>query len=367
MSKLYDLLAEVEKKNNVHIIYAAEAGSREWSIDSRDSDYNERFVFVRKNFKSYLSLNKTAKLESLEGSSRGRLIDYRGYDISKALRGLSQLNPSLVELIYSSTVYKQDEKRTFVDQVRRVLDSQHRLVPLLDHYRSMAKYYYKNEIETQQNVSLRNYFYVIRPVLMLEWSAHKHHLKATMNDKDKKNSTTGVGHVKLMETNFTLMFNDLKGVMKDEVHAAVMTLLDKKKRSKRTRTVERVKCVDEWIESALADYAKLFARIRDQSATKQQQQQKEQKPNQSSNDVDLHKFDPILHSVLKVKFDDDEQEDRDSWDPDYLDWSIIKRFHIADRIHITPLTNLFYNRTHYIILYLYLMILTLTQIHYNLQ
>ena len=40
-------LSQIEKCENIRIIYACESGSRAWGFASPDSDYDVRFVFVR--------------------------------------------------------------------------------------------------------------------------------------------------------------------------------------------------------------------------------------------------------------------------------------------------------------------------------
>lgn len=40
-------LYQIEKRENIRIIYACGSGSRAWGFASPDSDYDVRFVFVR--------------------------------------------------------------------------------------------------------------------------------------------------------------------------------------------------------------------------------------------------------------------------------------------------------------------------------
>ena len=40
-------LKEIEERENIRVLHAAESGSRAWGIASPDSDYDVRFVHVR--------------------------------------------------------------------------------------------------------------------------------------------------------------------------------------------------------------------------------------------------------------------------------------------------------------------------------
>ena len=48
-------LKEIEEKEDVKIIMAVESGSRAWGFASPDSDYDVRFVYIRR-FEDYLRL-----------------------------------------------------------------------------------------------------------------------------------------------------------------------------------------------------------------------------------------------------------------------------------------------------------------------
>ena len=50
-------LSEIEQNENVKIILAVESGSRAWGINSIDSGYNVRFIYLR-NLEFYLKLEK---------------------------------------------------------------------------------------------------------------------------------------------------------------------------------------------------------------------------------------------------------------------------------------------------------------------
>ena len=44
-----NLLLQLEKDNNIKIIFAVESGSRVWGMDSKDSDYDIRGVYLDLN------------------------------------------------------------------------------------------------------------------------------------------------------------------------------------------------------------------------------------------------------------------------------------------------------------------------------
>ena len=50
-------LKALEKKENIKILFAAESGSRAWGFESKDSDYDVRFVYIRP-LEWYMSISK---------------------------------------------------------------------------------------------------------------------------------------------------------------------------------------------------------------------------------------------------------------------------------------------------------------------
>jgi uncharacterized protein len=86
-------LHEIEKTQDVRILYACESGSRAWGFPSADSDYDVRFYFLHRT-DWYLSVE--LKRDVIEYPLEQNL-DINGWDLMKALRLFRQYNPPLLE------------------------------------------------------------------------------------------------------------------------------------------------------------------------------------------------------------------------------------------------------------------------------
>ena len=45
--KIINEINKIEEEENIKIILAVESGSRAWGFESKDSDYDVRFIYVR--------------------------------------------------------------------------------------------------------------------------------------------------------------------------------------------------------------------------------------------------------------------------------------------------------------------------------
>ena len=80
-------LKEIEKQYGVRILLAVESGSRAWGFESPDSDYDVRFIYVRKQ-SDYLRLEGIRDVIELPIDDT---LDINGWDIAKTLRLLYRL------------------------------------------------------------------------------------------------------------------------------------------------------------------------------------------------------------------------------------------------------------------------------------
>ena len=99
-------LKKIEEQKNVKIIMAIESGSRAWGFASPDSDYDVRFIYVRKE-EDYLKLEKTRDVIEWKLDD---VLDINGWDIKKALQLLHNSNPTVFEWCASPIVYWETEE-----------------------------------------------------------------------------------------------------------------------------------------------------------------------------------------------------------------------------------------------------------------
>lgn len=155
--EIMQLLAEIEEKENIEILYACEAGSRALGFANEDSDWDIRFIYRNVNVGDYLSLTKTRDIIEYEGDD----MDIVGWDIKKALMLHYKSNPSLREWLISSQVYIDKGINVVFDGLgdfdRDILKN---------YYLGMAQSHWKRYCRlNEQTENVKKYLYVIRCIL----------------------------------------------------------------------------------------------------------------------------------------------------------------------------------------------------------
>jgi len=158
-------LREIEEKEQVRILHCVESGSRAWGFASPDSDYDVRFIYVRKP-EFYLRLDQTRDVIEWQLDDT---LDINGWDLQKALRLPHSSNPTLFEWNNSPIVYKTTPEWA---EISAIIDRFFQCKPGLYHYLSTAKKNYREYLKGDM-VRLKKYFYVLRPVLACRWILKK--------------------------------------------------------------------------------------------------------------------------------------------------------------------------------------------------
>jgi len=168
LQRIEELLKQVEAEKNVRILYACESGSRAWGIESPNSDYDIRFIYVHE-LSEYLSI--IDRKDTIELMTEDDM-DLVGWDIKKMLRLMLRSNASPLEWIRSPHVYRKDA--SFYEDWLKLAPQY--IIPkvLIHHYLGLTKQSLKRGIsEDDQSIGIKTYFYVLRPLLSAMWLVDK--------------------------------------------------------------------------------------------------------------------------------------------------------------------------------------------------
>jgi len=155
-------LAQIERQQQVSILFACESGSRGWGFASPDSDYDVRFIYVPR-LPWYLQIQPGRDVIELPINAE---LDISGWELRKALGLLGESNPTLCEWLDSPIVYQQIQPWT--QRLHALVRQYFSPRRAYYHYVSMAK---KNLYSALQGEVIRHkkYFYSLRPLLAARW------------------------------------------------------------------------------------------------------------------------------------------------------------------------------------------------------
>ena len=159
-------LTEIEKKNNIKIVFACESGSRAWGFPSPDSDYDVRFIYVRP-LNYYLSV---AERDDQLGFAINDELDISGWDLRKVLQLMRKSNTTVFEWLQSPIIYKEDAN--FRNDLWNLCSNYFSQRANIYHYLGITKGAY-DTIENESEIKIKKLFYVLRPLLSAKWNLEK--------------------------------------------------------------------------------------------------------------------------------------------------------------------------------------------------
>lgn len=165
-AQIRNKLEEIEREENVQVILAVEAGSRAWGFAAPDSDYDVRFIYVRKP-EDYVKLDPVRDVIEWQLDD---VYDISGWDLQKALRLMHNSNPAVQELCNSRIVYKENE---LAEPFRQLAEEHFLQKRALYHYLSMTRRPYDRHL-SGESVYTKKYFYALMPLLAAKWVADRH-------------------------------------------------------------------------------------------------------------------------------------------------------------------------------------------------
>ncbi|MDO5416932.1 MAG: nucleotidyltransferase domain-containing protein [Lachnospiraceae bacterium] len=164
--EILEKLNEIERKEHVKILYAVESGSRAWGVASHDSDYDVRFVYVRKA-EDYLRLDGMRDVIEWQ---LDEVLDMNGWDLKKALQHFHKGNAALFEWCDSPIVYRATPEWKAVCEVGKKYFSEK---AAMYHYYGTARSTYEGFL-TGELVKYKKYVYALRPILACRYIEENH-------------------------------------------------------------------------------------------------------------------------------------------------------------------------------------------------
>ena len=175
VNEISDKLDEIEEKEGVRILHAIESGSRAWGFASPDSDYDVRFIYVRRQA-DYLKLYEPRDVIEWQLDD---VLDINGWDLKKALKQFAKGNATLFEWSNSPIVYRTTDEWEKIREVSKKYFSEKAAV---NHYYGTANSTFQEYLQGE-TVRYKKYFYALRPLLAAEYIEKYHEAPPVLFDE----------------------------------------------------------------------------------------------------------------------------------------------------------------------------------------
>jgi uncharacterized protein len=232
--KIKGICENLEKEKGIKILFAVENGSRAWRMDSKDSDYDVRFVFVRP-IEKYIQINKSEDIimaafdkEIKPCSVEGAVIDLSGFDIFKYAKMLSSSNPTAIEWLMSDIVYKGKQNEVF----KKFAIENFNKTSLYHHYKSMCRNNYLKYLKSGTLVTYKKYLYAYRGLINAKWVVYKKTVPPII---------------------FTEALSGMEEVIPDNIRVKLEKIIELKSQGKEKDIIENIVAMDNYLEKFLKD------------------------------------------------------------------------------------------------------------------
>src|ERR1035437_3994814 len=165
-SATLEALADHCESLDISPLFVADCGSHAWGFASDTSDWDVKFVYVHTDKDKYLSLREPMQHTSFKDVDLN--VEYFGADVKKFLNLLLKGNANVYEQVESKyfTPLMGDSARSLrsftVDVLAENLDK------VMAHYYGLSVSTYKERIRNVGEVTMKKWFYVVRPLMCVE-------------------------------------------------------------------------------------------------------------------------------------------------------------------------------------------------------
>lgn len=139
--KIPQILAAIEQEHHIKIIFAVESGSRVWGLDSPDSDYDIRGVYIELDVLERNDFLTSSKNKSIDGFTQDRLYDWVFWDIRSFLKFINNNNSTSIDWVMSNLCYVGNNQLEIIrERFSKYFDTN---MYLLHHYGLLKSMYEK--------------------------------------------------------------------------------------------------------------------------------------------------------------------------------------------------------------------------------
>ena len=152
-------LREIEAEQGFSVLYACESGSRAWGFESRDSDFDVRYIFVWPR-DEYLKVHTPPEHHHDDFGD----LDMTGWELRKALHHFGKSNASFYEWLNSPVVYFDDGLR---EQLQQLMPQFFQARSGAHHYLGLARQLWPSD--AGEAINGKKLLYVLRATLAARW------------------------------------------------------------------------------------------------------------------------------------------------------------------------------------------------------
>jgi predicted nucleotidyltransferase len=163
VARIDAMLDRVGVEHGAFLPLAIESGSRAWGFASPDSDYDCRFVFVRRAVDHIKPWPVRDVIELPQHDD----LDANGWDLAKAVRLLLKGNAVIIEWLRSPLIYRGEAwfRDGFLDFARNVASRE----AIGRHYLHLGERQRRVYFGDATCVAQKKIFYALRPAATLRW------------------------------------------------------------------------------------------------------------------------------------------------------------------------------------------------------
>lgn len=149
------LIENIEKKNNIKILFAAEDSYQRFKFLNKKNDYDIKFVYISNSADQEIDLEK-----------QNELFNVHGYELHYVLENLISGDYKIVELLNSTSIYFKCEK---YDEIKKIIYDAINIECFERYLCKKINLSFKKEIENKKDVVVTSYLSLMGDYLLLKY------------------------------------------------------------------------------------------------------------------------------------------------------------------------------------------------------